>query len=99
MSGAPKTDDQVEVPTTMRALDPEVGDAIWSAVEGLLPKRFDAHPLGCHRPRASDRGCFNVMLVRLATGCSWEGAERLTGRAVSDYPRLVRRNGSAVGAD
>ena len=63
LSGAPKTDDQVEVLTITRALDPEVGDAIWAAIEPLLPKRFDAHPLGCHRPRASDRACFNVMLV------------------------------------
>ena len=76
----------------MRALDPEVGDAIWAAVEALLPKRFDAHPLGCHRPRASDRACFDVMLVRLATGCSWEDAERLTGRLVSDTTARNRRN-------
>jgi transposase len=92
LSGAPKTDDQVEVPTIMRALDPEVGDAIWAAVEPLLPKRFDTHPLGCHRPRASDRACFNVMLVRLATGCSWEDAERLTGRVVSDTTARERRD-------
>jgi len=92
LSGAPKTDDQVEVPTIMRALDPEVGDAIWAAIEPLLPKRFDTHPLGCHRPRASDRACFNVMLVRLATGCSWEDAERLTGRVVSDTTARERRD-------
>jgi transposase len=92
LSGAPKTDDQVEVPTIMRALDPEVGDAIWAAIEPLLPKRFDPHPLGCHRPRASDRACFNVMLVRLATGCSWEDAERLTGRVVSDTTARERRD-------
>ncbi|MGP8064269.1 MAG: transposase [Acidimicrobiales bacterium] len=76
----------------MRALDPEVGDAIWAAIEPLLPKRFDPHPLGCHRPRASDRACFNVMLVRLATGCSWEDAERLTGRVVSDTTARERRD-------
>ena len=92
LSGAPKTNDQVEVPTIMRALDPEVGDAIWAAIEALLPKRFDAHPLGCHRPRASDRACFNVMLVRLATGCSWEDAERLTGAVVSDTTARERRD-------
>lgn len=76
----------------MRALDPEVGDAIWAAVEPRLPERFDAHPLGCHRPRASDRACFKVMLVRLATGCSWEDAERLTGWVVSDTTVRARRD-------
>ena len=76
----------------MRALDPEVGDAIWAAVEPLLPERFDAHPLGCHRPRASDRACFEVMLVRLVTGCSWEDAERLTGGVVSDTTARERRD-------
>jgi transposase len=74
------------------ALDPEVGDAIWAAVEQLLPDRFDAHPLGCHRPRSSDRACFNVISVRLATGCSWEDAERLTGRVVSDTTARNRRD-------
>ena len=73
----------------MRALDPEVGNAIWAAVEALLPKWFDAHPLGCHRPRASDRACFNVMLVRLTTGWSWDDAERLTGQVVSVHDRLA----------
>jgi len=80
----PTTDDQVGVATIMRALYPEVGDAIWAAIEPLFPERTDAHPLGCHRSRASDRSCFNVILVRLVTGCSWEGAERLTGGVVSD---------------
>ncbi len=63
LSGAPKTDDQMGVFSIMRALDPEVGDAICAAIEALLPKCFDAHPLGSHRPRASDRARFNVMLV------------------------------------
>ncbi|MGP0111076.1 MAG: transposase [Acidimicrobiales bacterium] len=44
------------------------------------------------RPRASDRACFNVMLVRLATGCSWEDAERLTGGVVSDTTARERRD-------
>jgi transposase len=76
----------------MRALDPEVFDAVWAAVEPRLPLREDRHPLGCHRPRASDRACFEVMLVRLATGCSWEDAERLCGHAVSDTTARIRRD-------
>jgi len=76
----------------MRALDPEVGDAIWAAVQPLLPVPLDTHPLGCHRPRAQDRHCFEVILIRLATGCSWEDAERLCGQKVSDTTVRARRD-------
>lgn len=76
----------------MRALDPEVLDAVWAAVEPLVPLRVDEHPLGCHRPRSSNRDCFEVMLVRLSTGCSWEDAERLCGNKVSDTTVRERRD-------
>lgn len=76
----------------MRALDPQVADVIWAAIEPLIPHRAMTHPLGCHRQRASDRACFAVMLVRLATGCSWEDAERLCGNKVSDTTVRQRRN-------
>jgi transposase len=64
----------------MHALDPEVVDTVWAAVEAKIPPRPETHPLGCHRRRASDRDCFAVILVRLVTGCSWEDAERLCCR-------------------
>jgi transposase len=76
----------------MRALDPEVFDAVWTAVEGLLPEREDDHPLGCHRSRISDRVCFEAMLVRLVTGCSWVDVERLMGGKVSDTTLRSRRD-------
>jgi transposase len=76
----------------MRALDPEVVDTVWAAVEPLVPVRNETHPLGCHRPRASNRDCFDVMLVRLVTGCSWEDAERLCGNKVSDTTARARRD-------
>ncbi len=76
----------------MRAFDPEVVDAIWAGIEPLLPRRVDTHPLGCHRPRAADRDCFQVILVRLFTGCSWEDGERLTGKVVSDTTARERRD-------
>jgi len=76
----------------MRALDPEVKDAIWAGLEPHLPPRVDRHPLGCHRPRCSDRDCFDLIVVRLATGCSWEDAERLTGNKVSDTTARARRD-------
>jgi len=34
----------------MRALEPEVMDAIYTTIERLLPEPL-GHPLGCHRPR------------------------------------------------
>ncbi|MGH9043471.1 MAG: IS5 family transposase [Acidimicrobiales bacterium] len=76
----------------MRAFDPEVFDAVWAAVEALIPVRVDEHPLGCHRPRTADRDCFRVMLVRLVTGCSWEDAEFLCGKVVSDTTARARRD-------
>jgi len=77
----------------MRGLDPEVADAVWAAVEPLLPPvSDDQHPLGCHRPRASDRLCFEAILIRLVTGCAWVDAERLVGNQVSDTTIRGRRD-------
>jgi transposase len=76
----------------MRALDPEVNAIVFAAIEPLLPVRIDNHPLGCHRPRALDRDCFDLQLVRLVTGCSWEDAERLCGNKVSDTTARERRD-------
>lgn len=76
----------------MRAFDPEVFDAVFAGVEALIPVRVDNHPLGCHRKRAADRDCFRVMLVRLVTGCSWEDAEFLCNKVVSDTTVRERRD-------
>ncbi len=76
----------------MRALDPEVVTAVWTAVEGLIPEPVDSHPLGCHRRRVPDRVCFEGILVRLATGCSWEDTERLLQHRVSDTTLRSRRD-------
>ena len=71
----------------MLALQPKVVDAVFSAVEGHLPVLIDHHPLGCHRPRTSDRKCFFGMLVRLVTGCSWDVAGRITDTSESSLGR------------
>ena len=76
----------------MRALESEVADAVWVAVEALLPPRADTHPLGCHNPRIPDRVCFMGILTRLVTGCSWVTAERLLGGQVSDTTLRARRD-------
>ncbi len=76
----------------MRAFDPEVVDAVWEAVKGRLPDREDTHPLGCHNPRIPDRVCFEGILIRLVTGCSWVTTERLLGGRVSDTTLRGRRD-------
>lgn len=76
----------------MRALDPEVVDTVWAAIEPLLPIHAETHPLGCHRPRIPDRDCFEVMLIHLVTGASWEDCERLCGHKVSDTTARARRD-------
>jgi transposase len=76
----------------MRALESEVVDALWAAVEPLLPAREDAHPLGCHRPRVADRLCFRGILIRLVTGASWVDIEAILDHRVSDTTLRARRD-------
>jgi transposase len=64
----------------MLALHPRVIDAVWRAIEPLIPRhRPRPHPLGCHRRRISNRVCFEGVLRRLVTGCSWDVAGRISG--------------------
>ena len=76
----------------MRALEPEVANAVWAAVEALIPKREDNHPMGGHRPRIPDRICFQGILIRLVTGSWWVSTEHLLGGAVSDTTLRARRD-------
>jgi len=76
----------------MRALDPIVKAIVWQAIEPLIPVPVDTHPLGRHRKRKSNRDCFEVILARLVTGCSWEDGERLCGNKVSDTTVRKRRD-------
>jgi transposase len=64
----------------MLALHPRVVDVIWEAVEPLVPGHVAPdHPLGCHRSRIPDRVCFEGIVRRLVTGCSWDVAGRISG--------------------
>ena len=75
----------------MLALHPRVVDAVWAAVEPLIPvHRPEPHPLGCHRRRIADRVCFEGILRRLVTGCSWDVAGRISGAGETTLRR--RRN-------
>ncbi len=75
-----------------RAVDSEVSDAIWAAVEPLAPPPDDSHPLGCHNPRVPDEVCFRGLLIRLVTGSSWTDIEAIMGFAVSDTTLRARRD-------
>lgn len=76
----------------MRAFKPEVVHHLWDRMRDLIPQPDDQHPLGCHRPRASDLLCLWGMLLRLVTGCSWEDAEAALQWQVSDTTLRARRN-------
>lgn len=76
----------------MRALEPEVVDVIWQAVEPLLPSQVERHPLGCHRPRVPDRLCLWGLLIRLVTGASWIDIEAILEQRVSDTTLRARRD-------
>ena len=75
-----------------RALDPEVVEAIWAAIEPMLPPPDDSHPLGCHNPRIADRVCFRGIVIRLVTGSSWTDIEAILDFVVSDTTLRARRD-------
>jgi len=81
-----------DFPVIMRALEPEVMDVIWQAVEPLLPATSRSHPLGCHRPRVPDRLCFRGIMIRLVTGASWVDVEAILDHQVSDTTLRARRD-------
>lgn len=75
----------------MRALEREVVDAVFAAIEPLLPEPPE-HPLGCHRPRVPDRLVFWGILIRLTTGSSWVDIEAILEHRVSDTTLRARRD-------
>lgn len=76
----------------MRALDSEVFDAVWTAVEPLLPPPDRSHPLGCHRRRVPDRLCLRGLFIRWVTGSSWVDIEAILDHQVSDTTLRARRD-------
>jgi transposase len=53
------------------ALQPYLIEPIWEQFRALLPKRKTNHPLGCHRPRISDRMVFEKLVQVLVFGCAY----------------------------
>lgn len=46
-------------------------DPIWDQFSTLVPAPAAAHPLGCHRPRISDRIVFDKLVQVLVFGCAY----------------------------
>jgi transposase len=53
------------------ALPSSVLEPLWVQTAALLPTRQDTHPLGCHRPRISDRVVFDKLIQILVFGCGY----------------------------
>lgn len=75
----------------MRALDPEVHDAVYRTVCPLFPERT-GDPQGRGRPRVPDEICFRGIWLRLVTGVAWETIEYLLDYQVSDTTLRSRRD-------
>lgn len=61
-------------------------DPLWDQFAALLPERptvDPAHPLGCHRPRISDRIVFDKLLQLLRFGCSYQAIADTTCSATT----------------
>jgi hypothetical protein len=53
------------------ALEPYLIEPIFEQFSALLPEREIDHPLGCHRPRISDRIVFEKLVQVLVFGCAY----------------------------
>lgn len=56
----------------MPALPSSLIEPLWDQFAALIPQRVDTHPLGCHRPRISDRIVFDKLIQVLVLGATYE---------------------------
>ncbi len=47
-------------------------EPLWDQFVNLLPDRHVVHPLGCHRPRISERVVFDKLVQVLVLGCAYD---------------------------
>ena len=73
----------------MPALPTYLIEPIWVQFPALLPERETHHPLGCHRPRLSDRVVFEKLVQVLVFGCAYE---RIADEGCSDTTLRRRRD-------
>lgn len=68
------------------ALPSWLTEPLWGQFTALLPERPEYHPdhpLGCHRPRVSDRIVFDKLLQVLRFGCSYQAIADTTCSATT----------------
>ena len=56
----------------MPAIPSSIIEPIWVQFCALLPEHKETHPLGCHRPRISERVVFEKLVQVLVFGCGYE---------------------------
>lgn len=54
------------------ALPSSIIEPLWRQFEALIPKPYRVHPLGCHKPRISDRIIFDKLIQILVLGAAYE---------------------------
>ena len=67
----------------MPALPSSILESLWVQVAALLPTRQVHHPLGCHRPRISDRIIFDKLVQVLVFGCGYRRSADATCSATT----------------
>lgn len=77
----------------MPAVPSSIIEPIWDQFAALLPVREVAHPLGCHRPRVSDRVVFDKLVQVLVFGCAYQRIADVTCSATT----LRRRRDEWIG--
>lgn len=55
-----------------------ISDALWAALEPLLPVVVNTHRWGGGRPRVADRDCADAIFYVLRTGCQWSALNQTT---------------------
>jgi transposase len=60
--------------------------SLWEQFSALLPRREVEHPLGCHKPRISDRVVFEKLVQVLVFGCAYH---RIADESCSDTRRCT----------
>lgn len=73
----------------MPAVEACIIDPIWDQFAALLPASAAEHPLGCHRPRTSDRVVFDKLVQVLVFGCAYR---RIADATVSATTLRRRRD-------
>ena len=73
----------------MPALEPYLIEPIFEQFSALLPEHRTNHPLGCHRPRISERVVFEKLVQVLVFGCAYH---RIADECCSESTLRRRRD-------